>query len=441
MPPTIPTNRSARSHRRTRRLAALAAAGATLLAGATLATAGPAAADSVVNPALDNAVYTLQNQATGQVADDLNASTSAGNTIGQWPSKGGTNQQWTIVSSTGADAGYYTIQNDQGGMCLDVSGASTADGAPVIQWPCNGQDNQEWQINYTGSSNGAAPIATIVNKNSGKDLNVVGNADGAGLVQGSAVSYAASNGSGGYSNQWSLTRSTGGIPFLLSASKTNWSNINTSPTNELLEVPNSTTAWGAPVDLQPATGQDNQKWYLQAAGTVSLGGEGTVTEYRIINVYGNDWAGARCLEARGANPQDGAVVEQYGCDPNSINEPNQLWVIQGTFYSADPAVPSGGFLPPSTSFGAFDGASIYNVATLAQTDDTLDGLNSPMLTESSNIYPSGGSTMTIMSVNSSSSAGLPPTNDVWNLNEIETGQPSGASGTACSMFDCLINDV
>jgi Ricin-type beta-trefoil lectin domain-like len=435
MPSTVSIDRSGVSRGRARRLASLAAAGAILLAGGGLAAAGPASADSVINPSSNAAVYTLQNQATGQVADDLNASTDAGNTIGQWPSKGGTNQQWTIVSSSGSDAGYYTIQNDESGMCLDVSGQSTADGAPVIQWPCNGQDNQEWQINYTGSWNGAAPIATIVNKNSGKDLNVVGTNDGTGLIQGGPVSSSGEYQNLGYSNQWSLTRSTGGIPFVMSATSPHTTQFTTSDgyevgwpaLNEIVEVPNSTTAWGTPVDLQPATGKDNQEWYLQAAGTIGMGESGTYTEYRVINANSGD-----CLEAEGANPQDGAVVDQYGCDVNSVNQPNQLWIIPDPWDASNISI-------PFTSYSAVD---FYNVATAQRYQDgSFDYPDSPVLTESSTIYPATGSTMTIMSYNARSSAALYITNTVWNLQAIGgSGGTSNSGPPACTMFACLLGD-
>lgn len=168
MPSTKILDRAGASRGRARRSASLAAAGAALLAGAMLAAAAPASADSAINPSGNTAVYTVENMGTAtpsMVADDLNASGAAGNPIGVWPSKGGNNQQWTIITSTGADAGYYTIQNDSSGLCLDVAGASTAQNAAVDQWTCNGQDNQEWQINYTGKWNGNSPLATIVSKN------------------------------------------------------------------------------------------------------------------------------------------------------------------------------------------------------------------------------------------------------------------------------------
>ena len=229
MPSTKILDRAGASRGRARRLASLAAAGAALLAGAMLAAAAPASADSAINPSGNTAVYTLENMGTAtpsMVADDLNASGAAGNPIGVWPSKGGNNQQWTIITSTGADAGYYTIQNDSSGLCLDVAGASTAQNAAVDQWTCNGQDNQEWQINYTGKWNGNSPLATIVSKNSGLLLNVSTDGQGSQLVQGGREFDDSDDPNSGLSTYWNVVRSTGGMPFVMSA---------TSPHETLLD--------------------------------------------------------------------------------------------------------------------------------------------------------------------------------------------------------------
>jgi len=434
MPPAIPIERSGRARQRIWRLAWPTAAGATLLAGAVLATARPASAASIINPSSTTAIYTLQNQATGQVADDLNANTGAGNTIGQWPSKGAINQQWTIVSSTGSDAGYYTIQNNNDGMCLDVSGQSTADGAPVIQWPCNGQDNQEWQIEYTGNWDGAAAIAWIVNKNSGKALNVQNDADATGLVQGSYSWNTVDNGTTGWSNQWSITRSTGGIPIVLSALQASYQEELTPAANEVLEDPNSATTWGTPVDLHTPSGDQNQVWYLQAAGHVSWGWLGMATEYRIINGSSNE-----CLEARGSNPGDGAVIDQYGCDPNSVNQPNQLWVV----YNIAGVEDDDPFLTTSTTgdVETYPAVSLFNMSQyVAPTDARPEPQVNPTVTESSTASPADGSTMTLQNYGDLADIGLPFTSQIWALTEISTtGKPSGSSGTACNAYDCLVN--
>jgi len=402
---------------RARRLASLAAAGATLLAGTMLAVAGPASAASVDNVSSLSAAYTLENESNGLVADNLNQSTSAGNPIGQWPSNGGSNQQWTIASGTGSDAGSYTIWNNQSGMCLNVSGGSTVQGAPVIQSPCNGQASQQWQINYTGGWDGTAPIATIVNVNSGLNLNSTKQAAGAGLVQGGPITSSSSNESAGaWSDQWSLTRSTGGIPGL----------ITTGSSNYVVDDPGSSTAWGTPLDVWQPNGGTNQEWYLQAADDVwfvnGAGVESEATEYRIINGSSDE-----CLEAEGNNPQAGDTIDEYGCDPNYVNQPNQLWLLYNV-----PTDSVGGITELITQGGAntelVNLATLPNAATLTQSEVA----SAPAVAESSTFDPADGSTLTLQ----------PPSspNRLWELyyiNPAGSGSSSAASDTPCTRFACL----
>jgi hypothetical protein len=416
------SDRAAPRRRRAGRTPSTAAAAILLAAGAAgmligIGTGTAAAATPVIDPNSNTAVYTLQNVSSGLVADDLNSSSAAGSTIGQWPSNGGTNQQWTIVSSTGADSGYYTIENDSSGLCLDVSGASTAEGAPVIQWTCTGDDNQQWAINFTAAASGGSQPAQIVNKNSGQYLVVNSTGAGTGLVQSSLQAYFDSS----ETRDWNLVRSTGGTPFVIAqASSGNPTNDGLEPSDwpssdYVLDVPDFSTAWGTLADLWQANGGDNQRWYLQQAAT--LDGD---PQYRIMSVYGSDWADALCLEAEGANPEAGADVDLDGCDPNSINQPNQLWMVAG-----------------GQRWGSLDdleaAADIWlvNVAMLYDNDP----YDAPVLTESSSIYPTDGATMTMEFPNWSIEA----TQNEWNLTPITTGTPTGASGTPCSMFACLTN--
>ena len=69
--------------------------------------------------------YLLSNIGTGQVMDDFNGSTSAGNVIGQWSQDGGFNQNWALIPTT------------------PRFGWSDSDGLLQINWPtdCGG-----WQL-------------------------------------------------------------------------------------------------------------------------------------------------------------------------------------------------------------------------------------------------------------------------------------------------------
>lgn len=139
--------------------------------------------------AADLGTFRLVNRKSGKVLDVSGASSADGAAIIQWPSTGGTNQQWKLLPNTDgsyrlanvrsgkvldspggsaqgtgldqrtdtkasnqwwklvpATSGYYRLANVGNGWCADVKDASTADAATVIQWPNTGGTNQEWQL-------------------------------------------------------------------------------------------------------------------------------------------------------------------------------------------------------------------------------------------------------------------------------------------------------
>lgn len=89
-----------------------------------------------------------------------------------------------------------------------------------------------------------------------------------------------------FDNDWTLTRSTGGIPLVFGSGNS----------DEVIDVPNLTTARGTQLDGWQANGGDNQKWYLQRAGNLGNGSSFRLDAFRIISVYGNDWNDARRLQ-------------------------------------------------------------------------------------------------------------------------------------------------
>jgi alpha-L-fucosidase len=139
--------------------------------------------------AADLGTFRLVNRKSGKVMDISGASSADGAAVIQWPSTGGTNQQWKLLPNTDgsyrlanvgsgkvldspgcsakgagldrssdtdasnqwwklvpATSGYYRLVNVGNGWCADIKDASTADGATVIQWPNTGGTNQEWQL-------------------------------------------------------------------------------------------------------------------------------------------------------------------------------------------------------------------------------------------------------------------------------------------------------
>ncbi|MFE9674836.1 family 43 glycosylhydrolase [Streptomyces sp. NPDC006259] len=81
---------------------------------------------------------------------------------------------------TAATPTAYTLVNRNSGKCLDVSGGSAADGTNVAQWTCTGGANQKWRIEDLGDD-----TSRLVNVATGGVLDTAGcsTADGADLRQ------------------------------------------------------------------------------------------------------------------------------------------------------------------------------------------------------------------------------------------------------------------
>lgn len=81
---------------------------------------------------------------------------------------------------TAATSTAYTLVNRNSGKCLDVAGGNTADGTNVFQWTCNGGANQKWRVEDQGND-----TSRLVNVATGKVLDTAdcSTADGADLRQ------------------------------------------------------------------------------------------------------------------------------------------------------------------------------------------------------------------------------------------------------------------
>ncbi|WDV55423.1 family 43 glycosylhydrolase [Streptomyces coeruleorubidus] len=81
---------------------------------------------------------------------------------------------------TAAKPTAYTLVNRNSGKCLDVAGGSSADGTNVHQWSCNGGANQRWKVEDLGDD-----TSRLVNAATGKVLDTAecSAADGADLRQ------------------------------------------------------------------------------------------------------------------------------------------------------------------------------------------------------------------------------------------------------------------
>jgi Ricin-type beta-trefoil lectin domain-like len=136
---------------------------------------------------------------------------------------------------------YYKIVNRNSGKVLDVTANSTADGAAIEQWSDNGGTNQQWSLVAVGSS------YKIVNRNSGKVLDVTANS----TTNGAVIEQWSDN--GGTNQQWSLTTLSGG-----------YSSITNRNSGLVLDVSGNSMADGAAVIQWSWNGGNNQQWSLVA---------------------------------------------------------------------------------------------------------------------------------------------------------------------------------
>ncbi len=148
--------------------------------------------------------------------------------------------QIRFASLSTAAPTYYEIVNRNSGKVLDVAYCGTADGTIVRQWTWLNNTCQRWSL-VTNSSG----YDTIVNANSGKVLDVSGQstADGAQVDQWSN--------NGGANQQWSLVSVSGGYYKIVNRNS-----------GKVLDVYNFSTADGGQVDQWSDNGGTNQQWSL-----------------------------------------------------------------------------------------------------------------------------------------------------------------------------------
>jgi hypothetical protein len=119
--------------------------------------------------------------------------------------------------------------------------------------------------------------------------------------------------------------------------------------SQVLSVKGGSSAWGTPVETETAAGGAGQIWRLQLVGWVAmltntsnvipivspLNPSGLLQKmpvYKIIN-YHSDGTHT-CLDGVGNDPAVGSAVDSYGCDPNQVNQINELWVVANTTMQA-----------------------------------------------------------------------------------------------------------
>jgi hypothetical protein len=109
--------------------------------------------------------------------------------------------------------------------------------------------------------------------------------------------------------------------------------INNTASGMVADDFNNQTSWLTPVDAWPSNNGENQKWrfvevYPDVNPDLSVANpQGGKTAYAHAYQIQNEpysSGSPTCLEAEG-DPTAGDVIEIYGCNPNAIDQPNQLW--------------------------------------------------------------------------------------------------------------------
>jgi hypothetical protein len=446
---------------RSRRM--LAAAGmAVATAGTALALAGPASANAITGSVVTAIPMTgtiggpasqeyeiglqidqgdtpiLMTAGSTDQGSSVNYELEGTETSGVAP----TSQLWQFVPDNGADDLFQNswgeLKNLASGLCLNVDGASTAAGTQLIQWPCVNSANEEWQATpVTGTVPGGRAFGFESKEASGVYLGY----DNAMCGTEKDANVVTTSTEGGYCASWFIQR-VGGQPMMLPNAADNSQTIdsNNPDGNWLTQaITNATTSYPA---------SPTQVWYLQEAGTTDVHvvstenangtidfGEVAAPLYRIVQVTNNDWADAVCLEAEGNSPEIGSEVETYGCDPNAMDQPNQLWILDNSYLLGGSF---GGVDYNDTGVRTvFDANNflMYNDAMLGANETTQ---NYPVLSETSTIVPVGGSQLTMQDQNSTVE---PYRTQVWSVVQPPSppSAPSSSSGTACVGEACLLD--
>jgi Ricin-type beta-trefoil lectin domain-like len=137
---------------------------------------------------------------------------------------------------------HYTLVNRNSGKVLDITGASTANGAAAIQWTNHSGTNQQWSITQT-----AGYYYKLVNVHSGKDLEVPNSS----TTNGASVDQWTDN--SGANQQWSI------VPV------GNYYELVNSNSGDLLSVSGSSTANGTTVVQATDQIATNQHWSIVLA--------------------------------------------------------------------------------------------------------------------------------------------------------------------------------
>ncbi|WP_026925306.1 RICIN domain-containing protein [Glycomyces arizonensis] len=145
-----------------------------------------------------------------------------------------------VVEGAGGGGQVTDIVNRNSGKCVDVVNGSTADGAEIIQYDCHGGANQQWMLQDAGGG-----YYQIISQASGKCLDI----DGASTSNSARAIQWPCNGQ--TNQQWEVRDAGGGHVELVARHS-----------GKCLDVIDSSTANGTRLQQYDCWGGANQQWSL-----------------------------------------------------------------------------------------------------------------------------------------------------------------------------------
>jgi hypothetical protein len=189
--------------------------------------------------------FKIFNVASGKVLGVQNQSTANGAKVLQWDDNGTLDHEWAIAPNP---AGGFTATNRISGKYLEIPSASTTVGTAAGQWSDTGCACQRWNLTQTALPDLATGQYRLVNKNSGKLLEIPGASTTVGKQAGQWVNTANN------CQLWTFQSQSGGA----------WTvkNVNSG----LFLDTNGSTSAGAAVVQNASSAASSQKWTLTDAG-------------------------------------------------------------------------------------------------------------------------------------------------------------------------------
>ncbi|MEU1513294.1 RICIN domain-containing protein [Streptomyces sp. NPDC005811] len=233
--------------------------------------------------------FKIFNVASGKVLGVENQSTANGAKVLQWDDNGTLDHEWAVAPSP---SGGFTAVNRVTGKFLEIPSASTTAGTVAGQWDGTGCACQRWNLTQTALPSLSTGQYVLVNKNSGKYLEIP----------------AASTTAGTAADQWQNSACDCQLWTFQSQSGGTW-NLQNVHSGLKLDVGNSSTSVGAAVVQNTTSSANSQRWTLTDAG----GGY-----YKLVNAGSGLVAGVAQ-----SSTTNGASVVQW----NDVSVDDQLWKI------------------------------------------------------------------------------------------------------------------